>query len=112
MLVARGNKPFLCFMVKIHDHEDSQRVAARHVKKSLLYDNTFLRDGVLSVRDNDLCMLPCPCIVNVYFYSRAVIVSPSFPWTLQRLILLMSVIQIVFAQESCTKMIFFVLRIL
>eukprot|EP00041_Stephanoeca_diplocostata_P012765 m.214731 g.214731 ORF g.214731 m.214731 type:complete len:593 (-) comp19076_c0_seq1:348-2126(-) len=54
MLVARGNKPFLCFMVKILDHEDAQRVAARHVKKSMLYDNTFLRDGVLSVRDNDL----------------------------------------------------------
>eukprot|EP00035_Acanthoeca_spectabilis_P022487 m.444035 g.444035 ORF g.444035 m.444035 type:complete len:577 (+) comp19038_c0_seq1:148-1878(+) len=54
LLVARGNKPFLTWIINVMNNKDAERLARTHVKKSLLYDNTFLRDGVLSNRDNKM----------------------------------------------------------
>eukprot|EP00037_Helgoeca_nana_P000385 m.21426 g.21426 ORF g.21426 m.21426 type:complete len:571 (+) comp10468_c0_seq1:48-1760(+) len=82
LLIERGNKPFLTWIVNVMNNEDAERLARTHVKKSLLYDNTFLRDGVLSTRDNKLWREQRNHLVEAFLPHASL--TKIFPVSLER----------------------------
>jgi cytochrome P450 len=90
-LAKRDSLPELTWMVLINNNEDCARLARTHVKKSSLYDGTFLRDGVLSTTNNELWKLQRNHVVDSFLpYASLAKIFPisrdrSFKAVLERL---------------------------
>ena len=53
ILPRRDDLPYKTWVVVVNNHEDCARLARTHIRKSRLYDGTFLRDSVLGTRDDE-----------------------------------------------------------